>query len=199
MNTHGKENQVTYWDLMSEDEYLLVFLNYQDVILEGRDVIRVLGEDHPMAKIIATALETGDRRHLNDASKVFDVLSEEILDKVRHPWMGHPPPAGAYKKLIERISGGRGGVEWYLQIRGFETPIPAQSETEKSPEESENSVGAKIVYDRWSGWNPLRLLIREGADKEVVLDLLRQVTDLLEREWDELIDPEHYSDPPDAA
>ena len=195
----GKENQVTYWDLMSEDEYLQVLLNYQDVILEGQDVIRVLGEDHPMAKIIATALEIGDYRHLNDASKVFDVLSQEILDKVRHPWVGYPPPFETYEELCEQTFDCPGVVEWFLQIQGFQGPITAESETEKSPEGSENAVEAKIVYEHSISERPLRLLIREGSDKEVVLDLLRQVTDLLEGEWDQLIDPEHYSDPPDAA
>lgn len=199
MNKDGKENKVTYWDLMGEDEYWLVVQAHVGVLQYGPGIIRVLGEDHPVAKIIATALETGDPRHLEDASKAVDVLSEEVLDKVRHPWVGHPPSVKTPEELFEQISGRRDTVEWFLQIQGFQGPITAESEIEQSPEKSENAVEAKIVYERSISGRPLRLLIREGSDKEVVLDLLRQVTDLLDREWDELINPEHYSDPPDAA
>ncbi len=180
-----------------DDEYYFYLVNsYQPVFLELEGVSRVLGSEHPTVKLMKEAAESLDVEKLEAALAAFDALPEHVLHQSHHPWIGYPPPPGTREKLRKELipvlvgeTSGPEPVGCYLQIDACETWEGAPW----SADEDGHVVDPALVYDPrvYKDW-PVHVQILEGSDKELVLKLLKKVSDRLEQDWDELINPNSY-------
>lgn len=152
-------------------------------------------------KLMERAVESMDTEELEVALAAYEALPEHLMHRVRHPWVGYPPPEGTRQRLREEHAPelvGEGTdsetVGCYLQIDAREV---SHEENDWSADENGHSIDPAIVYDlrTHDGW-PVRIQIAEGSDKEVALRLLKKAFDKLELDWDELTDAKLYLRPP---
>ncbi len=174
---------------------------YGHMFLDRQGIVRVLGEGHPVVRLIEKAFHSGNLEDLEKAQAAYETLPERVLNRARHPWIGHPPPSGTRQKLREEHAGvlvgestpGPDPVGCYLQIDALEG---YREEVACTTDEEGHVLDAAIVYDlRNSSW-PVRVQIREGSDKETALALLREICAKIEKDWDRLTDPDRFFRPP---
>jgi len=200
MKNYNKKDEMTYWDVMSEGNCVELMQEHLRMRLDLPGICRVLGEDHPIVRLIAKATEIGDIEELTVAQAAYEALPEEVLHRARYPWMGLPPPHGTREKLRQQLAPvligegmpGPDPVGCYLQVdarKGYEGETGWETD-------GGHVFRSAIVYDlRISDW-PVRVQIREGSNKEIVLTLLDKIHARLEKDWDRLTDPDFYFEPP---
>ena len=197
MKNHNENTETTYWEGLSQNDYEDLIQENNAMTRDQEGIARVMGEDHPLVQLIQRAIKIGDPEELAVAKAAYDALPEEFIHRVRHPWIGHPPPSGTREKLrnehAPRLVGedmpGPDPVGCYLQIDAREG---YREETYWTADEDGHVVDPAIVYDlRHVGW-PVRVQVAEGSDKGLTLDLLKKICGLLERDWDNLTDPARY-------
>ena len=142
---------------------------------------RILGEEHPLIKLMESALRTGDPEELAVANAAYEALPDDIINRVRYPWMGHPPPPGTRETLRKEqapvLAGedmsGPDPVGCYLQI---DARKGLRDEIDWTVDEDEHVLDAAIVYDLRVDKNwPVRVEIAEGSDMQLVLHLLKKI------------------------
>lgn len=197
-DNHNKKNNGGGVD---EEYYYQLLDEYQGVFIERAGVARVLGEDHPLSRLMEHAVDTLDPEELRVAQAAYEALPEEVVHRIHHPWVGHPPPPGTRQRLREEHaptlvgeSTGEEPVGCYLQIDARKAN---REEANKAVDEDGHVVDPAIVYDLRVGTWPLRIQVAEGSDKEVVLELLRKISETLERDWDELTNAERHLQVPE--
>jgi len=197
VKNHNEKTETTYWDFMSEGYEEDLLQENMDMIRDREGIARILGENHPLVELIQKALKIGDPEELAVAKAAYDALPEEFIHRVRHPWIGHPPPSGTREKLRKehaaKLAGedmpGPDPVGCYLQIDAREG---YREETYWTVDEDGHVLDPAIVYDlRHVGW-PVRIEVAEGSDKGLALELLKKICGLLERDWDSLTDSARY-------
>ena len=198
MKNLNEKEAMAKWHAMSESE-LDKFNHEHFVLFCDREVIaRSLGADHPLPRLIENALNTCDPEELAIAKAAYDALPEEVINRMHHPWIGHPPPPGTREKLrheqAPRLVGesmpGPDPVGCYLQIDATDGRCRTGSKSIR--DENGYVFEPAIVYDLRLSKVPVQVQILEGAEKGLVLDLLKKVCGLLERDWDRLTDPNLY-------
>lgn len=169
MKDYSKKGEMTYWEAMSECYEDELLQEHGDMILDLQGISQVLGEDHPVVRLIENARQIGDPEELKVAQGAYEALPEGVLHRARHPWIGHPPPPGTRKKLREEhapvlVGEGTPGpdpVGCYLQI---DARVGDSEEVIWTTDEDGHVFDTAIVYDlRNSSW-PVRVQICEGSD-----------------------------------
>lgn len=197
MRNHNEKTETNYWEGMSEGYQEDLLQENIAMVRDQEGIARILGENHPLIRLIENALETGDPEELAVAKAAYEALPKEFIHRVHYPWIGHPPPPGTREKLRKeqapRLVGedmlGPDPVGCYLQIdarEGF------REEIHWTVDEDGHVLDPAIVYDlRHLGW-PVRVQVAEGSDKGLALTLLKKICGLLEQDWDNLTDPARY-------
>jgi hypothetical protein len=192
MRDHKNEKPLSYWDGMSWARQEYVLTGHTELFVFSERLPEVLGDTHPLVGLVRNALESGDQEELKVAEAALLALPEEVVHRMKHPWVGHPPPPGTRRKLIEEANPERVGesVGCYLRIdarKGY------REEIHWEVDEDEHVLDRAIVYDLrvHPDW-PVRVEIREGSDKKLVLALLEKITQRVERDWDKLTNPDRY-------
>lgn len=196
MNYYNDNHKKDRSGEMDEGHIYRLIDEYAHVFIEQEGVARVLGEDHPVPRLMKHAEETLDPEELAVAHAAYEALPEEVLHRVHHPWVGHPPPPGTRQRLREELapklvgeSIGEEPVGCYLQL---DARKGSEEEVNVAVDKDGHMVDSAIVYDPRTAGCPLRVQVAEGSDKEKILELLRKVSETLERDWDELTDAERH-------
>lgn len=197
MNHYESNSEQTGGGEIDERDFYCLLDEYQPVFFEREGLTRVLGEGHPVVKLMEEAVESLDTEELKVALAAYEALPEWVVHRIKNPWVGHPPPAGTRQRLREEHApelvgetSGREPVGCYLQI---DARNGDRDEVHWAVDADGHVVDPAIVYDlRVHKTWPVRLQVAEGSDKRGVLELLSKISETLERDWDELIDPERH-------
>lgn len=201
MKDYSNKNETAFRKFMSERYEDELLQHHGRMLADRQGIVRVIGKDHPVVRLIEIAFQSGDPEDLEVAQAAYDTLPERVLNRARHPWIGHPPPSGTRQKLREEHASvlvgeempGPDPVGCYLQIDAREG---YGAEVAWTTDEEGHVFDAAIVYDlRNSSW-PVRVQICEGSDKETALALLKEICKKIAKDWDMLTDPDRPFRPP---
>jgi hypothetical protein len=189
---HKNAKALTYWDVMSHEYQEYVLTGHTELFVYSERLPEILGDTHPLVGLVRNALESGDQEELKVAEAALLALPEEVVHRMKHPWVGHPPPPGTRRKLIEEATRKLVGepVGCYLRIDGRKG---YREEIYWEVDEDDHVLDRAIVYDLrvHKDW-PVRVEINEGSGKNLTVALLKKITQEVERDWDKLINPDRY-------
>jgi hypothetical protein len=198
-----KKDLTADWNVMSRSDEEELVQMCVEMAIDHEGIARVLGVDHPIVGLIGKALETGGHEEVTVARSAYEALPEAVLNRARHPWIGHPPPHGTRHKLRKEQAGvlvgeldpGPDPVGCYLQVDAREA---YGREYYHAVDNDGHVVDCALVYDFrvHTAW-PVRVQVAEGSDKETVLALLRKIQGRIEMDRDNLTDATRYLNIPE--
>lgn len=127
---------------------------------------------------IEEALNSGELAKMERAKAAYDRLPGAAYRLVQ-PWAQRPEPTK------EELFDARGdhGVLCFMEVRGGEY------HRSYGPQlfEPQHLLAGELKHDLFAGvYTPVRVQIHELADKEVALDILREMVTFIELNWDEM-------------
>ncbi len=127
---------------------------------------------------VEKALETDDLEELEQAKAAYDRLPEAAYRLVQ-PWSSRPEPS-TRELLKERVDN---AVLCFMDVVGGEYAPSTSHQMYEPP----YLFAGDLAHDFFAGpYMPVRVQIHELTDKEIALDILREMVTFIELNWDRM-------------